>query len=44
LARHQSWLADGCKCTTQAGIVNRAFKEWFNPFRAEVVEHPFALE
>jgi hypothetical protein len=29
---------------TEAGIVNLAFREWFDPFRPEVVVHPFALE
>jgi hypothetical protein len=28
----------------EAGIVNLAFNEWFEPFRPEVVVHPFALE
>ena len=28
----------------EAGIVNLAFGEWFDAFRAEIVVHPFALE
>lgn len=27
----------------EVGIVNLAFNEWFDPFRSEVVVHPFAL-